>query len=289
MSVFETVFLALVWAWVFSAVLFLRNTVLPRMPITLQPDALGLPAETVHFRATDGVLLEGWKIPGQPQRPWLILCHGLGTNRADLLDIGEGLYRLGYNLFLFDFRAHGGSAGRTTSFGWRERRDLQGALAFLGQQPDVPPAPYGIYGISMGGAVALTVAADDERLGAIAVDSPYVNLEESIVHHIKLLYPWLPRAPFVWFVLWTYRLRFGVSPRAMSPEEAAGRLGTRPLLVIQGAGDPRMPLEGAQQILRRASGPKEILVIPGGGHLQGYALDTAGYLRQLDGFFEKAL
>ncbi len=289
MLVLEILFLTVFWTWCLSAALFLRNTVLPRMPITQTPEFLHLRSETVEFQATDGIQLEGWKVLGEPSRPWILLCHGVGANRADLLDIAEGLHEAGFNLFLFDFRAHGGSHGRVTSFGWREQRDLEGALSFLGQQPDIPAAPYGVYGISMGGAVALMVAARDERIGAVAVDSPYPNLEEAIGRHMSLMYPLLPRVPFQWFVLATYRLRFGVWPRRVSPEDSAARLSPRPLLLIHGAADLRMPVEGSRRIADRAGAPKELWVIDHAGHLEGFALDPSAYHTRLASFFQASL
>lgn len=288
MIVLEVVFLAVFWAWVFAAALFLRNTFLPRLPVTVSPEVLSLPSETVHFRSTDGLLLEGWKIPAQPDRPWLILCHGVGSNRADLLEIAAGLHAAGFNLLLFDFRAHGASAGRVTSFGWREQRDLEGALAFLGQQPDIPAKPYGVYGISMGGAVALMVAARDERLAAVVADSPYPNLEDTLGRHLTLLYP-LPRVPFLWFVLATYRLRFGVWPRDVSPQDSTAKLSPRAVLLIHGADDPRMPVAGTQRMFAAASEPKELWVIEGAQHLEGYGLAPQAYRDRIVRFFQAHL
>ena len=285
MILLEVVFLVTFWTWAVSAVLFLRNTVLPKLPLPSEPAQFGLEAETVRFPSSDGLELEGWKIPGNPARPWLILCHGVGSNRSDLLDIAAGLHRRGFNLFLFDFRGHGGSEGRTTSFGWREQRDLEGALSFLGRQTDVPERPYGVYGISMGAVVAILVAARDERLGAVAVDSPYADLDDSLGRHLGLLYR-LPRGPFLWFVTTTYRLRFGVWPSRVSPRSAAPALSPRPLLLIQGAEDARMPRHGAEEILKASGEPKELWMIRGAGHLEGYSLDPAGYLDRLSRFFE---
>ena len=290
MIALEVVFLTIFWTWALSAILFLRNTIPPRQPFTQLPEAWRLAAQTVQFRATDGVSLEGWVIRGgDPSQPWIIACHGLGTNRADLLDVSVGLHRAGFNLLLMDFRAHGGSAGRTSSFGWREQRDLEGALAFLGRQPEVAATPYGVYGISMGGAVALLVAGGDERIGAVAIESPYTNLEESLRHHLKLLYPWLPRMPFHWYILATYRLRFGVWPRHVSPEDAARQLVGRPLLVIHGTEDPRMPLEGIKRFVARAGEPKELWVVEGSGHLGAYQLNPDAYLDRLTRFFRTSL
>ncbi|MBI4597955.1 MAG: alpha/beta hydrolase [Candidatus Omnitrophica bacterium] len=289
MIVLEVAFLAIFWTWVACAILFLRNTLMPRLPLTMTPESFGMAAETIRFPATDRLELEGWNIPGQPAQPWIILCHGLGSNRSDLLEIAAGLHRAGFNLFLFDFRGHGGSRGRTTSFGLTEQRDVEGALAALGQRGEIPAAPYGIYGISMGGSVALMVAAQDERLGAIAVDSPYTNLNSSISRHVHLMYPWLPRVPFDWMIAATYRMRFGLWPQQLSPEASAAQLGPRPLLLIQGGADPRMPPEEATRLFEQSSNPKELWVIPHAGHLEGYTMDPAAYVKRLVIFFESHL
>lgn len=289
MIVVEVVFLTAFWAWVVSAILFLRNTLLPRLPVTQTPELLDLPSETVQFQATDGLRLEGWKIPSDPTRPWIILCHGVGANRSDLLDIAASLHEARWNIFLFDFRGHGGSAGRVTSFGWREQRDLEGALAFLGKQPEISARPYGVYGISMGAAVALMVAARDDRIAAVAADSPYTSLEETIGRHLALMYPWLPKVPFLWYTLATYRLRFGVWPQIVSPQVSAARLTGKPLLLIHGGADPRMPLDEAQRLFAHASDPKELWVIRGAGHLEGFGLNPPVYLNRLHVFFTSAL
>ena len=288
MIVLEVVFLLVFWAWVVSAALFLRNTLLPRLPIAVTPATFNLISETVRFQATDGLRLEGGKIRGEPAWPWIILCHGVGSNRADLLDIAAALHEARFNLLLFDFRGHGGSAGRVTSFGWYEQRDLEGALAFLGSQPDIPDRPYGVYGISMGGAVALMGAAEDERIGAVAADSPYTDLEETLERHLTMLYP-VPRIPFAWFVVSTYRLRFGVWPRRISPAESAARLSPRPLLLIHGAQDPRMPAEGARRIFEHAGDPKELWMVEGAGHLEAFHMNPPAYIERLTQFFQSAL
>ena len=288
MIVLEVAFLILFWTWVGSGVLFLRNTFLTRTPAWVSPHLAALPSEAVRFQATDGLWLTGRKIPGDPNAPWLILCHGLGTNREDLRETAIALHHAWFNLFLFDFRAHGESHGHVTSFGWREQRDLEGALAFLGSQPDVPPKPYGVFGLSMGGAVAIMVAAKDERLGAVAVDSIYSDLEASIAHHLKLMYH-LPRVPFSLFVASTYRLRFGAWPGQMSPKAVIGRISPRPVLVIQGEADPRVPLEEARALIDAAKAPKELWVIPGGTHLGGLSIDPAAYHAKLIQFFRSAL
>lgn len=288
MVLLESLFLILFWSWVFCGVLFLRNTILPRMSLAATPAALNLPFTSVRFPASDGLPLAGWTIAAQPQRPWIILCHGLGANRADLLEISAGLFGAGYNLLTFDFRAHGESGGRSTSFGWLEQRDLEGALAFLGAQPEIPDKPYGVLGISMGGAVAIMVAARDERLGAVVADSPYADLDASITHHLKLLYG-LPKVPFGWFAATAYRLRFGAWPGQMAPLAEIAKVSPRPVFIIQGEQDPRMPMAEAQALVEHAKDPKEFWVVRGTDHLTTFAEDPPVYLQRVIRFFDSYL
>ena len=218
-------------------------------------------------------------------RPWIVLCHGMGTNRSNLLHVAVGLLRAGFNLLAFDFRGHGTSEGRSTSFGWREQRDLEGALAFLGRQTEIPARPYGVYGLSMGGAVALMTAARDERLRAIAIDSPYADLGESLKHHLRLLYH-APSIPFFWFVASVYRLRFGAWPHHVSPQLAARSLRKhQALLVIQGDQDPRVPLEQTRRLMRDATPSNELWMVQGAAHLGAYEHDPHAYLAKLEQFF----
>jgi hypothetical protein len=135
----------------------------------------------------------------------------------------------------------------------------------------------------MGAAVAIMVAARDERIGALAVDSPYVDLDESLARHIELLYR-LPQKPFLWFIRLTYRLRFGVWPSQVSPAAAIPALGTRQMLLIQGAEDARMPVAGTQKLLGAANGQKEVWIIQGAGHLEGFGMDVEAYLERVGGF-----
>lgn len=284
MSIVEVIFLVFFWTWALTSLLFLRTTLLIPRPVAAVISAT-IPFTTVHFPATDGISLEGWMVQTDPKKPWIILCHGLGSNHSDLIEVANGLYNAGFNLFLFDFRGHGRSKTHITTFGWKEQHDLEGALAFLSQHPEVPAVPYGIYGISMGASVALMVGGRDERLGAIAVEGPFPNLQEAFKHYMKLTYPWLPKIPFLWFFLATYRICFGVWPKKVSPEASVKQFDERPLFIIQGAKDLRTPLVGTKRLFEQASCPKELWVIENADHLEGFGLDRNTYLHRLMHFF----
>jgi fermentation-respiration switch protein FrsA (DUF1100 family) len=70
---------------------------------------------------------------------------------------------------------------------------------------------------------------------------------------------------------------------------AAARLSPRPLLLINGGADPRMPPEGARRLFANAGEPKELWIIEGAGHLEGSSLDPAAYQSRLTRFFQSSL
>ena len=246
-----------------------------------------LPTEEVTFQTSDGLHLKGSLSLLDPVRPTILLCHGVGANRRDLSPFAQLLYEKGrMNVFLFDFRAHGESEGRLTSYGAYEQRDLEAALAFLDQR--VPRKEYGFMGISMGGSVGILVASHDKRLKALWVDSPYINLAETMEAYMRLLYH-LPRFPFGPFTLNSYWLLFRTSAWEISPINAVERLAPRPLMIVNGLADERIPPALAQRLYEKAKEPKSLWLIPGAGHLEGHQVNPTEYDERLLSFFKKAL
>src|SRR5574337_1878362 len=122
---------------------------------------------------------EGWFFPGLKTAPTIVLCHGYQSNRGELLTLVSALQDHQYNVFLFDFAAHGSSSGYTT-LGFRETQELRAALAAVAQRDDVDRTRFGLWGANLGGYAAIAVAAADPRVGAFAVDSVYDHPAEML-------------------------------------------------------------------------------------------------------------
>ena len=104
-----------------------------RKPLDAWPDQYGLPYENVYFKTEDKVQLRGWFIPSaQYSNKTIILMHGWGMNRADILKNTYFLHDLGFNLFYFDFRALGESGGKTSSIGYLAIKDAAADPLFKG-------------------------------------------------------------------------------------------------------------------------------------------------------------
>src|SRR5438034_3198909 len=153
----------------------------PRLAVPLAPRDFGLTVEDVTITTDDGLRLAAWLAP-RPGAPAVVLLHGYPADRADMLPIAAGLASR-FTVFLLDQRYFGRSEGRLTTLGFKERRDLGRALDFLATRG---VGAVGVFGFSLGGAVALLAAAEDPRIRAVAAYAPFADLRRSEEHTSEL-------------------------------------------------------------------------------------------------------
>ena len=145
-----------------------------RLAETIDPSSFLLRNfQSLPFKGSGGKELEGWFIPSVRSGPVIFLCHGYKSNRSELLTLASTFQENGYNLFLFDFRAHGTSPASLCSLGIRETEDLLAAIQTVTARPDVDPNRSGIWGVSLGAYVALSAAIANPTIRALVVDTPF--------------------------------------------------------------------------------------------------------------------
>ena len=110
----------------------------------------------------------GFRAAGQDT---VLICHGLASNKSNQFILASGFVPYGYNVLIFDFRAHGESGGQLTSFGDLERRDVLGRRSLDSGASSIQQAHH-IYGVgaSMGAAALIAAAADPSPEGK-AIDA----------------------------------------------------------------------------------------------------------------------
>ena len=134
-----------------------------------------------------------------------------------------------------------------------------------------------LYGISMGAAAALLAASERHEVAAVIVDSPFSSLEHTVEHHVRLVFG-LPRFPFATLLTFFLEMRGGFDKEAFDLKKVAGSLGDRPLLVIAGESDRRMPVELQRELFERSpSGASRFQSFSGAGHGAAYRTDRVGY------------
>ena len=252
----------------------------PRLAIPSLPADYRLKAEDLTITTSDGIKLAAWLIPSTvADTPCIVLLHGHPANKADLLPIAATLHAR-FMVLLLDFRYFGGSEGRATTLGFRERRDLRATVDALERRGI---RRIGVFGYSLGGAVALLGAAEDPRIRAVAAWAPFADLRV-LARDLYWMF-WVMKYPFVELMVLWGRLFFGADLTRPSPEMAAGRL-TIPVQIWVSRNDDHIPFAHAERLQRALSGnPLAEFRIGQGMHNER----VEGFERALLDFFARTL
>lgn len=271
----------------------------PRVPVTTDPAAAGLPWTPVAVPSA-GRALPGWFIPaaevpgaGSGARPGVTLVHGWGSNRARMLPIAAFLRAAGFHTLAFDVRGHGDNPPESmpvtaVEFG----EDAAAAIKVLRAHPGVERV--GVLGHSMGGVGASLAAAAEEGAEALVVVSAPADPRMLVRETFRLADLPLP-APIAHPLAWV-ALRATLRPRGHRPEAASARRAVAryggPVLLVQGDADEILPLRDLRLLERAAAGRTggartEVLVIPGGRHRWLY--EDSRFRRTVAAFLAESL
>jgi uncharacterized protein len=281
------VVLVITFVSLWSATQAVAATNVPRTAVRpTVPSDRGLAYQDVAFSTSDGARLSGWYLPST-NRVAVVLLHGAGSTRSDVLDHAVTLTRHGYGVLLFDARGHGRSGGRAMDFGWHGDRDIAAAVSFLQTRPDVDGARIAAVGMSMGGEEAIGAAAGDSRIRAV--------IAEGATHRVAADRAYLREA---------YGIRGGIQqgidtltyaaadlltdagpPIALRP--AARAAAPRPVLLIA-AGDVPDEAQAARYI-QRGNPNVQVWQAPDTGHTEALSTHPREWEQRVTAFLAAAL
>ncbi len=238
--------------------------------------------DAVQFTVLGKEPREGWFFPGLRGAPTILLCHGYGSSRSELLTLVSALQDHQYNVFLFDFAAHGNSGGMTT-FGFREADELGAAIDALAARNDVDPRRFGVWGYNLGAYAALREAERDARIRALVLDSVYDDPKQMVRIGVARTglggFPLMVRSAEVSFDLLNlpFRNQLPVSSRLNA-------LLNVPILFIQASDDPE--LSGiTRDMFLKAPEPREQAIIGHGNFVSMNDEDKRSYETRVVTFF----
>jgi alpha-beta hydrolase superfamily lysophospholipase len=247
------------------------------------PADIGLEFEPVRFTTDDGVTLSGWLIPAAREtRTAVIVLHGFSGNRLAELPAFVPWLRERHHVLQFDFRGHGESGAGYVTLGSHERRDVAAAVAFMRSRGYGPIA---LFGVSMGASIGI-IAAAELPVAAVVVDSPFAELHHPIGNRMREVgypLPGLGSRAIVAAAALRTRTRL---PDAIRHVAA---LAPRALLVIAPKEDRLISWRQGLRLYEAAGEPKELLIIEGAGHAEGYAVDPETYRRRVIAFLDRHL
>jgi uncharacterized protein len=201
--------------------------------------------EDAHFVSSDGTKLHGWFIPHANPRAVALFMHGNGGNitnvASTLVLLNE---RHGLAVMSFDYRGYGQSEGKPEEKGILA--DARAARAWLAMRTGVAEQNILLMGHSMGGGVAVDLAASDGARGLV-LSNTFTSLPAVGNHHLPLL-----------------PTRLLMTQRLDSLSKISRYQG--PLLQSHGDADQVVPYKLGRQLFDAANEPKTFITLAGGGH-----------------------
>jgi len=219
--------------------------------------------EDVSFATSGGLNLRGWFIPAaEHDAPAVLYAPATAHDQRSGLSLVPALHAAGYHVLLFSYRGHARSDGPSWGFtyGADESHDVDAAVRFLYETRGI--RRIAAIGHSAGAVSSIISAARNPRIGAVAAVAPYNGVAEV----------WRTSTPSVvpGFVLeWSLRLaelRKGFDRTEVYPVGLVHQIAPRPLLLIYGTCDRRIPQEQAMRMFDAAREPKSVWLVHGATH-----------------------
>jgi fermentation-respiration switch protein FrsA (DUF1100 family) len=226
----------------------------------------GLNVEDAWFEAEDGTKLHGWLLPHEQPRGVALFCHGNAGNITPLASSLQLLRdRHGLTAMTFDYRGYGRSAGQPSEEGILQ--DARAARRWLAARTGVAEREIILMGQSLGGAVAIDLAAHDGAR-ALVVASTFTSLPDVSADHMPWLLP-----------------RWNMTMRLNSLDKIRKYRG--PLLISHGDADETIPISHGEKLYEAAPGLKRFVRESGLGHndprSEEYRVALEEFLKELGG------
>jgi len=192
--------------------------------------------EDARFRADDGTKLHGWYVHHDDPRVVILFCHGNAgniTHRAETLRVLHDV--VGASVMIFDYRGYGRSEGSPNERGILA--DGRAARTWLAKRAKVDESDIVILGRSLGGAVAVDLAAELPPR-ALVLESTFPSVPDMAAHH----YSWFP-------------VRFLLRTKLNSMSKISKYHG--PLLQSHSVLDSIVPYEMGRRLFEAANEPKQ--------------------------------
>ncbi|MCC6531875.1 MAG: S9 family peptidase [Burkholderiales bacterium] len=261
--------------------------------------------EAVRFQARDGLSIPGYLLrppgTGSQPLPLVVLVHGGPWSRVawgdpdkDLLQ-AQFLANRGYAVLAINYRGSTGfgrsfMTAAVGQFGARMQDDLSDGVRWAIERGIADPARIAIMGHSYGGYATLMALARTPQLFACGID---IAGPTDLARLIETFPPYWEHELSHWYSyvgdpkVASDRARM----ESASPVNLTGSI-ERPLLVIQGEKDVRVPAEQSRSLveqLRHAGKRVEYVAVDDMGHSLGYWAHHLLVLRRAERFLAQCL
>jgi uncharacterized protein len=206
-----------------------------------------------------------WQPQADPGAPVLLYLHGARRNVEGSTFRIRNMHELGFAVLAVDYRGFGQSTDELPSEAM-VTEDARAAWRWLAQQH--PQRPRYIFGHSLGGAIAVNLAAEVDDSKGLIVEGTFTSIAD-VFRTFK--WGWLPVTPLI--------------TQRFESVEKISRVKT-PVLVVHGANDGLIRPELGRALYEKAVAPKRFVLVEGGTHYSTNGIGQTLYreaLRELFG------
>ncbi|MCB9195333.1 MAG: alpha/beta fold hydrolase [Flavobacteriales bacterium] len=267
-----------IWRWVLLSIVlilfvfvhfFAPHIIVGKRPLrTNYPSVadFNLDVDTLIMESNDGHQLYGlWcNANTEEVKGTILMIHGIGSCKDHFIPRAEWLANNGFNSVLVDLRAHGMSEGDYVTYGYYEVPDLVLFLDCMSMHHHA--TNIGVWGQSLGGAIALQLMAKDDRVKFGIVESTYCTFDE-IVHDYSNRMFGIPLGWINDYVIWRSQSVAEFDKSLIQPEEICKKIN-QPVLLVHGTADDRIDISyGERNFKALASKNKEFYKVQGANHV----------------------
>jgi alpha-beta hydrolase superfamily lysophospholipase len=239
-----------------------------RAPFPELPPVVAWGKVEPHRLATsDGQELGAWLVRGDSQKGSVLLLHGNGSSRGQMLHVMELVAHARLTVLAISLRAHGDSTGEMNDFGFSARHDVAAAVEFL--EKECPGQPIYIAGRSLGAAAAIFAAGElNERVAGYFLEQPYQDLPRAawnrLKHHLPPVLDWMA---YGGLRLWA-PVFLPVAPQRISPHDRVQDIPQSvPVVFVTGSADRHAQLDEVAAMYRRIESHANLVVFDGAEHV----------------------
>jgi fermentation-respiration switch protein FrsA (DUF1100 family) len=251
-------------------------------PVT--PKEVGLRYEEINVITDDGLKLNGWLVKAQsPVRGTILFLHGVGDCKIAGIPYAKLFHDTGFNTFMYDSRQHGESEGSFCTYGYYEKHDVISIIDYLASRGDIHLGKIGIFGTSMGAAIAIQAAAIDKRIVAIVSENSFATLRSIFDDYQKRLI----KLPFHYLrniVIKRSERMAHFKANDVSPLNAVAQIHL-PILFIYCTKDRHINPQYSVKLFENTDEPKELYAVEGAAHNDAWTVGGEQYERKLSQFF----
>ncbi|HJF30372.1 MAG TPA: alpha/beta hydrolase [Sporosarcina psychrophila] len=238
--------------------------------------------DDMWIKSPNGYLLRAIFLKPLETAKTVIICHGVTENKINSMKYARLFERLGFNSVVYDHRRHGDSGGKTTSFGYYEKNDLQ-AIVHAVRQRIGKRALLGIHGESMGAATTILYAGTfKDEANFHIVDCPFSDFSEQILHILRKNTP--IRSSMALRIANVFlKMRDGYTLNLVSPREVVKNI-VKPVLFIHSMEDDFILPYMTEELYAAKQGDKMLKLFQKGTHAKSFNDNPVQYEKTVQEF-----